>query len=192
MLYLKPDELREVLRDLPELRTDRLLLRKIRREDRDDIFAYASRPEVTRYTYFSYHRSLAETDDWLEKVLAGYDKGEDPVWAVVSDDAGDMIGAIGMLHFSALDGRAEVGYAIHPDYWGRGIAAEALRAVMRFGFERLGLVRVEARCSAEHQPSWRVMEKAGMRFEGVLRQQAFIQGRHHDVKLYAALRNEWS
>ena len=87
--------------------------------------------------------------------------------------------------------RAEVGYVLSRGYWGRGIMTEAVRAVIHFGFEELHLNRIESRCIAENMASARVMEKAGMVYEGTLRGREFIKGYYRDMKVYAIRRKEY-
>jgi ribosomal-protein-alanine N-acetyltransferase len=87
--------------------------------------------------------------------------------------------------------RAELGYVLSREHWGRGLMPEAVRAVIRFGFGRMGLNRVQARCIAENVASARVMEKAGMAYEGTLRESEFIKGAYRDMKLYSILRREY-
>jgi ribosomal-protein-alanine N-acetyltransferase len=87
--------------------------------------------------------------------------------------------------------RAEIGYVIGRKYWGEGLMTEAVKEVIRFGFERMNLNRIQATCFPENIGSYRVMEKAGMKFEGTLREQMFIKGRFQDLKLYSILRKEY-
>jgi len=68
---------------------------------------------------------------------------------------------------------------------------EAIRAVIHFGFREMGLNRIEGRCRVDNVASARVMEKAGMEMEGVLRQHVYAKGSFHDMKVYAVLREEW-
>ncbi len=88
--------------------------------------------------------------------------------------------------------RAELGYVLSREHWGKGLTPEAVRAVSRFGFGRMKLNRVEARCIAENTASARVMEKAEMAYEGTLRKREFIKGAYRDMKLYSILRREYS
>ena len=99
-----------------------------------------------------------------------------------------MVGACGLVNWEAEHARAEVGFVLSREYWGRGLMAEAVRAMLRFGFERMNLNRIEARCIAENAASARVMEKAGMFYEGTLRQREYIKGAYRDIKLYAILK----
>jgi [ribosomal protein S5]-alanine N-acetyltransferase len=87
--------------------------------------------------------------------------------------------------------RAEMAYVLARSHWGRGLMTEAVRAVIRFGFERMGLNRIEARCISENAASARVMEKAGMTYEATFRQREFIKGEYRDMKVYSVLRREW-
>lgn len=104
---------------------------------------------------------------------------------------GHIVGTCGFVNWSLDHARAELGYAIHREYWGQGLVPEAVRAMISFGFEKIGLNRIEARCIAENTASARVMEKAGMSYEGTLRQREFIKGAYRNIKLYAILESEY-
>ena len=102
-----------------------------------------------------------------------------------------LIGTYGFLNWFPKHARAELAYALARKYWGRNYTTEAARGVVDFGFRIMQLHRIEARCRIENVASARVMEKLGMKFEGVLRGYLFIKGAHHDFKLYSILRREW-
>lgn len=180
-------------RELPELRTQRLLLRPFRPGDLEAVFAYASDPEVARYTIFDYHRSLDDTRRFLDPVLEHQARGNGlPLWGVCENGRDHVIGSIGFTVMAPMHARGEIGYALARPYWGRGYMTEAVQAVIRFGFDRMHLNRVEATCDANHAASARVMEKAGMRFEGVLRQYIVLKGTSRDARIYAIVRSDWA
>lgn len=176
--------------DLPELETERLLLRRLRLDDAEDVFAYASDPEVTRYVIFETHRSIEDARDFLRFATEGYERGDFCGWSLVLKASGAFIGTCGMEADQAHD-RAELGYVLSREHWGRGLVPEAVGAMIRFCFGTLGLNRVEARCIVENTASARVMEKAGMTYEGTLREQAYIKGAYRDMKIYSILRREY-
>ena len=181
-----------IFRDLPELETERLLLRKMRLDDAEAMFVYASDPEVTRYVLFETHRSVEDSKSFLRLALEGYERGDFGGWGVVLKDSGAFVGTCGMdAGYAPEHARAELGYVLSREHWGRGLMPEAVRAVIRFGFGRMGLNRVQARCIAENVASARVMEKAGMAYEGTLRESEFIKGAYRDMKLYSILRREY-
>ncbi len=181
-------EVREVLKDLPTLETERLILRKMVLNDAEAVFAYASNSEVSRYTLWETHRSIEDSRAFLEFATQKYENGGEPDWGIVYRGNGCLVGACGLVNWEAEHARAEVGFVLSREYWGRGLMSEAVRAILRFGFERMNLNRIEARCIAENAASARVMEKAGMVYEGTLRQREYIKGAYRDIKLYAILK----
>ncbi len=175
----------------PTLETERLVLRKMTLDDAGAVFAYASDPEVTRYVIWETHRSLEDSRAFLDLVARKYEGGGEPDWGIVYKGDGRFVGTCGFVNWSPEHARAEMGYVLHRDYWGRGLVPEAVRAMISFGFGRMNLNRIEARCIAENAASARVMEKAGMAHEGTLRQREFLKGAYRDMKLYAILRREY-
>ena len=85
---------------------------------------------------------------------------------------------------------AEIGYVISKEYWGKGMTTEAVKEVVKFGFDQMDLVRIQAQCFTENQASARVLEKAGMVCEGILRKAMYIKGKHRDLKMYSILRED--
>lgn len=180
-----------VFADLPELETERLLLRRMRLGDAEAMFDYASDPEVTRYVLWETHRSVEDSEAFLRLAVEGYERGDFGGWGIVLKDSGRFVGTCGVdVGYAPEHARAELGYVLAREHWGKGLMPEAVRAVIRFGFGRMGLNRLEARCVAENTASARVMEKAGMTYEGTLREQMFIKGAYRDMKLYSILRRE--
>jgi ribosomal-protein-alanine N-acetyltransferase len=177
--------------DLPELETERLLLRKMRLDDARAMFAYASDPEVTRYVLFETHRSIEDSEAFLRLAVEGYERGDFGGWGVVLKDSGAFVGTCGVDYgYAPEHARAELGYVLSREHWGKGLIPEAVRAVIRFGFGRMELNRIQARCIAENTASARVMEKAGMTYEGTLREYQLIKGAYRDMKFYSILRRE--
>ncbi len=107
----------------------------------------------------------------------------------ITSEADGVIGAIG-LHFRPAHRRAELGYWIGRPFWNRGFATEAARAMIAFGFEALALNRIHASHLTRNPASGRVLAKAGMRFEGILRQHVIKWDRPEDLAEYAILRGD--
>lgn len=176
---------------LPTLDTDRLILRPFDPGDVADIFAYAADPEVARYVPWEAHRSEADSRAFLESVLERVRRGEPDTWAVVERASGRVIGSIRFGEYHPVHARASIGYVLGRPYWNRGLTTEAVGAVLRFGFEEVGLNRIYAVYHVENAASERVMQKVGMRYEGTLREVSLVKGGYEDRKLYAILRREW-
>ena len=173
----------------PLIHTERLTLRAPRMDDAAAIFdSYARDPEVTRYLVWTPHRSVAETEEYLRRVTAVEGGDTQYHWAVTErgDDA-----ARGMIALRRNGHKADFGYVLAREWWGRGYTTEALRAVLAFAFTLPGLYRVWAVCDAENVASARVMEKAGLQFEGVLRRHTVhpnIGPEPRDMRCYALTR----
>ena len=182
-------DVKDVFDDLPILETDRLLLRRLEADDLEDVFEYASDPEVAKYTTWPAHATIEDSRGFLDYVLGLYNRSEVAPWGMVCE--GKVIGTCGFLDWYPHFSRAEIGYALSSKYWGRGLMTEAVGAVISFGFRKMKLNRIQGRCEVENIASIRVMEKAGMKLEGVLREHEYSEGRYLDIVMYSILRKEW-
>ncbi len=188
---MKQEVIHRVFAHMPELSTPRLTLRRMRTSDDVDMFDYAARPEVTRYLLWSPHPDLAYTREYLKYIATRYAAGTFYDWALVLKESGRMIGTCGFTAIDAQNESAEIGYVLSPRVWGQGIAVEAVRAVLAFGFERLLLQRIEARFIRGNEASLRVMQKVGMTFEGYHRQSMLIKGVWRDIGYSSILSGEY-
>ena len=183
--------MRKDLEDLPVLETDRLLLRKMTPDDAEAVFAYASDPETSRYVIWETHLSVEDSRAFLELVASRCESGGEPEWGIVYKGDHRFVGTCGFVNWEPEHARAELGYVLSREYWGRGLASEAARAMISFGFTVMDLNRIEARCISENAASARVMQKAGMTYEGTLRQRELIKGAYRNMKVYSVLRDEY-
>ena len=174
------------------LRTGRLQLRPVTLEDARAIQPLAGRREIAAMTRSIPHPlSLEQIEDWLKQRTAEMQEGTGVTFAIVLESTGDLIGATG-LHVDAEHRCAEMGFWIAVPCWGKGYATEAARAVVQYGFEALGLNRIHAHHMTKNPASGRVLEKAGLRREGLLRQAIRKWDLFEDVVLYAILRQDWA
>lgn len=183
--------IQKIFRRIPELRTERLLLRKIRVSDAADMYSYSCLRSVTRYLLWNPHPDVEYTRRYVSYLQQKYRQGLYYDWAIVELKSGRMIGTCGFPTISEENCRAEVGYVLHPEFWGKGYATEALSAILSFAFRVLGLHRVEARCFEEHTASARVMEKCGMRYEGCARDGMLVKGSYATIRTFAVLAGEY-
>ena len=174
---------------MPTLETPRLLLRKVAMADARDLFIYGRDPEVARHVLWEPYRTEADARAYVRFLQRQYRGDQPSSWGIVYKIENRMIGTIGFMWRNQDHNSAEIGYSLARPYWNRGIMSEALREALRFGFERLGLHRIEAQHESDNPASGRVMEKAGMRREGTLRGRLYNKGRYVDVELYAILRD---
>ena len=176
---------------LPTLETSDLILRKPAMKDARDIFCYASDPEVARYVLWEPHRSLAETRSFVRFLRSRIRAGYPSSWVVVLKQTGTVIGTIGFIWYSETNRSAEIGYSFSREHWNCGYATQALGAVVDASFTSLPLNRLEAQHDIRNPASGRVMEKCGLRQEGILRDRIINKGEFVDAALYAILRADW-
>ena len=173
-----------------ELRTPRLLLRRFRQGDAEQMFRnYTSDDEVTRFLTWPTHTSEEGTQGYLDMVLAEYESEKTYRWAIVFE--GEVIGCIDVVDMSERNERCEIGYCMGRKWWNRGIMTEALNAVMDFLFNRVGVYHIMARHATANPASGRVMQKCGMKPQGVLRAMDKIGDTFYDCAYYSILRDEY-
>ena len=181
----------EIFKNIPTVETERLTLRRIKISDAEDVFAYASRPETSKYLLWYPHEDIHYTKKYLKLIDKRYSQGAFYDWAVVDKESGKMIGTCGFTKIDAAHDRGEIGYVLNPDFHRKGLAPEAAEAVLRFGFEILGLHRIEVRFMIENTASRKVSEKIGMTFEGEERESMLVKGHYRTIGISSILKNEF-
>ena len=186
---IEPLDLSPYLAVHPRLETDRLILRKTRMEDVGDVFAYASDPEVMEFMAWAPHTSIGDTRTYLDSASKVSPK-KDIGFVIELKATGRVIGGCGYHHFDEKNRKLEAGYVLHRHYWGQGYVTEALRALIRYAFDEMGVHRLEAWCDVRNARSIRVMEKCGMTCEGILREHELRRNGFVTQKVYGILSGE--
>jgi len=173
-----------------ELKTKRLLLRPFRLSDADDVFEYSSDAEWGRYLVnMPEPFTRKDAGEFVVRFSNPEQWDEIPVFAIVQQNK--VIGQVYLNSPDMVNQRAEIGYMLSRNQWGKGIAPEAARAVINYGFETLSLNKIFGTCDIRNKRSWRVMEKLGMKREGLLRNHLKWRGEFLDEYYYGILRSEW-
>lgn len=175
----------------PTIRTSRLVLRPVRMSDAQDLYEYSRDPEVARHVLWDAHTSIHQTRQYIRFLIRQYRNASPGTLVIALRETGKVVGTIGFMWMQSENRSAEIGYSLSRAYWNQGLMSEALRAMVEYGFLKLGLNRIEAQHESDNPASGHVMKNAGMRHEGTLRQRVFNKGRFADVELYAILRNDF-
>jgi len=150
------------------IQTSRLLLREFTLEDAEAFFLLNSDPEVLHHTGDPGVRDVAEARKvLLERPIADYQKHGYGRWACIEKATGELIGFAGLKYLDELKD-VDLGYRFRPAWWGRGLATEASRPVVEYGFQTLGLPHILGLVKPEHTPSVRVLTKLGFRDDGLM------------------------
>lgn len=178
--------------DLPDVATDRLYLRQRTLADAEAIFAFAKLAEVTYPAGFPPVKSLADEVLYLKETYpANLEKeGLPSGYGITIKGSNQVIGSCDFNHRHA-DDVLEIGYILHPDFWGNGYMPEAVAALIEVGFTLLHLHKVEIRCYSSNQQSRRVAEKLGFTLEATIRGRKDLAGNRCDDLAYGLLRTEW-
>ncbi|GAA4730329.1 GNAT family N-acetyltransferase [Phytohabitans rumicis] len=175
------------------LTTARLLLRPFTAADVDDVWAYQRLPEVARFLLWE-PRNREQTRAAVRQMATETGlarEGDCLSLAAVWPEAGHVVGQVELVWRSELSRQGEVGYVFHPGYQGKGLATEAARAVLRWGFEEVGLHRIVGRCHARNTASAALLERLGMRREAHFVDSALVKGAWRGEYVYAMLHREW-
>jgi ribosomal-protein-alanine N-acetyltransferase len=179
-------------RTFPTLETARLTLREMHQSDAEAVFRIRGDYEVTRYNTGMAYTQMEQARTLIDNIRQAYHNESEIRWGITLKQGDDtVIGMVGFNYWSRKDSRASVGYDLARAYWGHGIMTEAVCAVVRFGFEHMALNRIEADADSRNVGSHRVLEKAGFKREGVLREQFYEDGAFYDLVLFSLLRKEW-
>ena len=148
-------------------------------------------PEVMRFWSSPPLRDLAAAMKLIGEIHAGFEERSLFQWGVSSREGAGAIGTCTLLNVDLAHRRAEVGFALRRDYWGQGLATDALGSLIEFSFETLALHRLEADVDPKNERSQRVLERQGFRREGYLRERWHHLGKVHDGIFLGLLRREW-
>ncbi|UYO00643.1 MAG: GNAT family N-acetyltransferase [Devosia sp.] len=173
--------------------TERLRLRPFTRGDVDAVFGYRGREDVARYL-FDPPLSREECALAVQQRVTQTDlveEGDRIILAVERADDRALVGEVSLIWRSQEARQGELGWIFHPDFQGNGYASEASRCMLATAFGPADLHRVFARCDARNEPSWRLMERLGMRREAHFREHGLFKGGWDEEFYYAILRRDW-
>lgn len=175
----------------PILTEDRVALRELLPSDAQDVFAFRSDPEVQKYNSEPM-TAVSEALGLIEWSRARYVAHEGVLWGLTLRDVDRVIGLFGFNYWDQYHNRAEIGFDLARAHWGKGLAAEALGAMLSFGFGNMQLHRIEAETIADNTESVRLLERLGFHHEGTRREYSWEDdSRYHDNAMYGLLRHEF-
>ncbi len=176
----------------PQLETPRLMLREITLDDAVEVFRIYSDPQVMRYWGSPPLQSIDEARRKIEDITAAFRDKDGIRWGITRKGSNRLIGSCGHWRLMKAHFRSEIGYELAPEYWDQGIMTEALGAVIRFGFEAIGLHSIEAQIDPANLASRKVLEKLGFVQEGYLRENYVVGGKFTDTAIFSLLKSDSS
>jgi [ribosomal protein S5]-alanine N-acetyltransferase len=175
--------------EFPIIKTERLLLRQFIESDTENVFKGLSHPDVVKYYGVSYN--TLENTKYQMKFFNDLEENETGIWwAVCSLDNSIFYGAGGLNNLSKEHKKAEIGFWLHTDFWGQGIMTEAMPLICKYGFDKLGIHRIEGFVETENLICKKAMDKLDFKHEGTMRDCELKNGRFISLDIYAKINNE--
>ncbi len=172
----------------PELTTERLLLRRITMDDALAIFFLRSNETILRFIGKEPAASINEAEEFIQRINTSIETNESVMWGItLRSNSAEVIGTICYWRLQPENYRAEIGYALHPEYWRKGIMKEAIQKVLEYGFETMRLHSIEARISVENIASASILEATGFVKEAHLKEEFFFRENFLDTIIYSRL-----
>ena len=179
-------------RKTPTLAAERLTLRGLAEADSKALLAQLSNPDFTAFFDTDPIAGEVEALRLLRHWAEAERRGNALHWGVeLKDGTAGLIGCCGLRRLERNRHAAIVSYGLLPEYWGRGLGRELLKALLDHGFNAWHLRRVEAWTLPGNLPSERLLGQHGFQLEGVLRQRALARDRFHDIRMWSVLADEW-
>jgi len=175
----------------PRLQGKRICLRPPTADDADALFALFADPQVMRYWSRPPMTARAEAEGLIGEILAGFDQRTLFNWMVASRSDDALIGTCALFRIERRHRRAEIGYSLRSDQWGRGFAVESVSLMLDWAFRTLHLHRIEADIDPRNDGSRRLLERLGFASEGVLRERYFVGDEVSDTELFGLLAEDW-
>lgn len=172
-----------------ELKSDRLLLRKLKPSDAEALYRGFRDKDVLRWINRNKPYERNDAVKFISRSNYHWRKKKAFIFGIILKETNTLIGDVGIRNIK--DKTASVGYWLSKEYWGKGIMTEALKLVLEFGFKKLKLHRIYGDCFEKNIGSHKVLTKAGFKLEGVERKSRFKKGKWHNVNLYGILESDF-
>lgn len=169
----------------PTLITPNLTVRPIEPTDQEMVFKGFSHPEVTKYMDITYGTYEA-TNEQMLWYKTNTESGTGHYWALINQQQ-QFVGVFSMYHINTNYRKAEIGYWMFPEFWGKGFGAEAITAIVSFAQNELNLHRIAAEIEPENVGSWKLLKKLGFELEGTFRDYEYRNGKYNDLQVWAKL-----
>ena len=175
-----------------ELKSEKLILRKLRTSDAASIYLNARDKEIPRFMPpLPYPYKLADAKEFIKNSIKEWVSGDNITFGITLKEKDEVIGTIALNQKRSSPFVAEVGYWLGKKYWRQGIGTEALQLILSYGFNKLKLKRIFAKVLSGNEASYTLLKKNGFKFEGCLRRHVFSRGRWHDDLIFGILKEEF-
>ena len=172
------------------IKTERLILREVVKEDVNDIFEIFSDEDIAEYDWFVSIKDIDTAFKFIQHYKEEFDDKEEITWGIALKETNRLIGICCLGDFELDSRRAEIGYDIKKTEWNKGYATESVKAITEYGFTKLNLNRIEAFITPGNDASVKVLKNLGYTQEGIVRERDWIKGKLEDGIIMAMLKRD--
>ncbi len=180
-----------IFETMPTVAAERVALRPLTSNDADDLFAVFSDAEVMRYWSSPPWSDRSDAVELIERVMRGAADNAFYQWGIALNDGNHVIGTCTLFQIDRRNRRAEIGFILRRDLWGKGLMSEAIGALLGFAFDTMNLHRIEADVDPRNESCLKLLESAGFVREGLLRQRWLVNGEVNDSVMLGLLASEY-
>jgi ribosomal-protein-alanine N-acetyltransferase len=181
-----------VFDQFPNIETKNLILESFTIQDAEELFKIRSDNRVTKYLDRNNHKTVEESKTMIQGIIQSYKDKTGINWIIREKGSLKVVGYIGFWSLIKENVRAEIGYALKPEYWGKGYMSEALFKVIEYGFKEFELHSIVGNVNPENKSSIKILEKFGFKKEAYFREDYLFNGKFLDSEIYCLLETDFS
>lgn len=179
-----------VFNSFPVLASERLQFREFELSDATEIFQMKRNEIIMRYTDRPSPQSVAESEEQVKRIRQSFVDHTGMNWILMEKETKVMTGTIGFWRIDQEHNRAEIGYMLKPEFWGRGLMTEAIKTAIGYAFKQMEVHSIEANVNPLNSKSINVLERCGFKKEAYFRENYFSNGRYLDSLIYSLLERD--
>lgn len=177
--------------NFPHLESERLVLREFSLKDAADIYMIRTNDDVMTYMDSNRHGSVEDSKQFIANNLEAYKQGNGIFWAITEKSTNEFAGDFSFWRIDRKNHRAEIGYTLKPQFWGKGYMKEAMIEIIKFGFNVLNVHSLEANVNPQNKNSSGILFRMGFKKEAYFRENYFFNGRYLDSEIYSLLESDF-
>lgn len=181
-----------VFKEFPNIETKNLILKSFTIQDAEELFKIRSDDRVTKYLDRDNHKTVDESKTMIQAIIQSYKDKAGITWIIREKASFEVLGYAGFWNLVRENVRAEIGYALKPEYWGKGYMSETLLKVIEFGFNEFKLHSIVGNVNPENKRSIKLLEKLGFKKEAHFREDYLYNGKYLDSEIFCLLETDFS
>jgi ribosomal-protein-alanine N-acetyltransferase len=179
-----------VFEAFPNLESERLCFRAYKKEDAETLFQIRAHKDVSKYMDSAPLQTIEESEQRILIMQKAFNESKGITWAVIDKKSNTLIGDFGIWKLDRQNSRGEIGYVLHPDFWGKGYMKETMNTIIRYAFNDFNLHSLAANVNTENTSSKTLLLKFGFKLEAHFRENYFYNGHFLDSEIYCLIKSD--